>query len=72
MYHAALHRFPTHILDSSQVFEKWILQKQPKIFNNILKGWDKNTIKDLEQVCPNKQTGPHFSLLIVVFKDIFT
>ena len=54
MYPAALNRIPTQTVDSSQVFESWILQKQPKIFNKSTKNWDKNTIEDLEQVCPKQ------------------
>ena len=51
---AALHRIPTQTLDSSQVFERWVLQKKQKIINKITKCWEKNTIKDLEHVCPKK------------------
>ena len=52
MYPAALNKIPTQTVDSSQVFERLILQKQPKIFNKITKSWNKNTIEELEQVCP--------------------
>ena len=51
---AALLKTPTQTVNSSHVFERWILQKQPKIFNKITESWDKNTIKDLEQVCPKQ------------------
>ena len=51
---AALHRIPTQKMDSSQIFERSILQKQPKIISKILKSWDKNTIKYQEQVCPER------------------
>ena len=51
MYPATLHKIPTKTVDSSQVFERWILQKQPKMISKMTKSWDRNTIKDLEQVC---------------------
>ena len=54
MYPAALHKIPIQTVDSSQVFERLILQKQPKMFNKMTKSWDKNTISDLEQVCPKQ------------------
>ena len=54
MYPAALHKIPTQIRDSSHVFERWILQKHPKMINKITKRWDRNTISDLEQVCPKQ------------------
>ena len=47
VYPADLHKKPTQILDSSQIFDTWFLQKQAKIINKITKGWVKNTIKDL-------------------------
>ena len=43
---------PTQTVDSSQVLAKCIRQKQPQIIKGITKNWDKNTTKDLEQVCP--------------------
>ena len=43
MYPAALHRIPTETVDSLQAVESWILQRQPKINNKIIKSWDKNT-----------------------------
>ena len=49
-----MHRNTTQTVDSLQVFERWILQMQPKIIKRITKSWDKNTIKDLEQVCPKQ------------------
>ena len=64
MYPAALHKIPTQTVDSSQVFEKWILQKQPKMINELTKSWDKNTISDLEQVCP-KQDQDFLSWLLL-------
>ena len=54
MYPAALHKIPTQTIDSSQIFEKWILQKQPKMINKMTKR-DRNTISDLEQVCRQRQ-----------------
>ena len=54
MYLAALHKVPTQIVESSQILAKCIRQKQPQIFKSIPKNWDKNTIKDLEQVCPKQ------------------
>ena len=54
MYPAALHKIPTQTVDSSQVLVKCIRQKQPQIIKSITKNWDKNTIKDLEQVCPKQ------------------
>ena len=52
MYPAALHKIPTQTVYSSQVLAKGIRQKQPQTIKSITKNWDKNTIKDLEQVCP--------------------
>ena len=46
-----MHKTPTQTVDSSQVFERWILQKQLKMINKKIKSWDRNTISDLEQVC---------------------
>ena len=54
MYPAALHSNPTQTVDSSQVLAKCIRQKQPQEIKCITKNWDKNTIKDLEQVCPKQ------------------
>ena len=54
MYHAALHKIATQTVDSSQIFEKRILQKQPKMIYKMKKSWDRNTISDLEQVCPKQ------------------
>ena len=54
MYPAALHKIPTQAVDSSQVFERRILQKHPKMINKMTKSWDRNTISDLEQVCPKQ------------------
>ena len=51
MYPAALHKIPTQTEDSSQILAKCIRQNQPQIIKSITKNWDKNTIKDLEQVC---------------------
>ena len=54
MYHGALHKIPTQTVDSSQVYERWILQKQPQMINKMTKKWDRITISDLEQVCPKQ------------------
>ena len=53
---AALHKVPTQTLDSSQVLANCIRQKQPQLIKSITKSLDKNTIKDLEQVCPKQTT----------------
>ena len=63
MYPAALHRISTQTVDSPQVFERQILQLQSKINNKITKSWDKDTIKDLEQVRP-KQDHDFLSWLL--------
>ena len=52
MFFAALLRSLTQTVAWSRVFEMFILQKQPKIMNKITECWDRNTIEDLEQVCP--------------------
>ena len=49
-----MHSIPTQTVDSSQVLAKCIRQKQPQTIKSITKNWDKNTIKDLEQVCPKQ------------------
>ena len=49
MYPAALHRVPNHPVDSSQVFAKCMLQKQPQIIESITRSADKNAFKHLEQ-----------------------
>ena len=54
MYPSALHKIPTQTVKSSQVLAKCIRQKQPQIIKNVSKNWDKNTNKDLEQVCPKQ------------------
>ena len=54
MYPAAVHKIPPQTVDSSQVFEKWLLQKLPKMINKMTKRWDRNTISYLEQVCPEQ------------------
>ena len=54
MYPAALHKIPTQTVDSSQVSAKCRRQKQPQIIQSTIKNGDKNTIKDLEQVCPKQ------------------
>ena len=54
MYPAALRKIPIQTVDSSQVLAKWIRQEQPQIIKSITKNWDRNTIEDLEQVCPKQ------------------
>ena len=54
MYPTALHKIPTQSVDSSQVLDKCIRHKQPQTIKSITKNWDKNTINDLEQVCPKQ------------------
>ena len=46
-----MHKTPTQIVNSSGIFERCILQKQPRIINKMAKSWDRNTISDPEQVC---------------------
>ena len=57
MYPATLQKNPTHTIDSSEVFETWTLQKKPKIIGKTTNSWDKNTVKDLEQVRPKHSHG---------------
>ena len=54
MYPAALNKIPTQKVDLSQVFERRILQKQPKTINKMTKSWDRNTISNLEQTFPKQ------------------
>ena len=63
MYPAKLQLIPAQEVDSSQVFERWILQKQPKMIKKMTKSWDKNTISDPEQLCP-KQDQDFLSWLL--------
>ena len=49
---SALHKIPIWKVDSSGIFERWFLQKQPKIDNKILKFCDENQNKNLDKVCP--------------------
>ena len=51
---AALHKIPTQTIDSSQVLAKCLCQKQQQKIKSITKNWDKNTIIDLQQVCPKQ------------------
>ena len=51
---AALHKILNEIFDSSQVFERWIFEKQPKRINKIKKNWDKITVKCLKQSYPKQ------------------
>ena len=68
MYPAALHKIFTQTVDSSWVFERWVLQKQPKINNKITKSWNANIIKDLEQVRPKQ--APDFPSRLFLSKLI--
>ena len=54
MYPAALHKIFTQTVDLSQVLAKCTNQKQPQKIKSVTKNWDKNTIKDLEQICPKQ------------------
>ena len=56
MYPAALHRFPTQTVDSSQIFERWILQKQSKIINKMTKSWQKTQLKIWNRFFPERPT----------------
>ena len=69
MYPAALHKIPTKTVDSSQIFERRILRKKPKIINKLRISWDKNTKRDLQQVCPEQNQD---FLLFTVAKDLFS
>ena len=75
MIPAALHKIPNQTVDSSQVLAKCIRQKQPQTIKSITKNWDKNTNKDLEQVCP-KQDHNLFSTFwsskTILFKFILS
>ena len=62
MYPASLHTILTQTIDSSQIFERRIFQKQQKNIEKM-KSWDENTIKDLEQVCPKQAHDFHSRLL---------
>ena len=54
MYPVALPKIPAQTVDSYQVLAKCIRQKQPQIIKRNTKNWEKNTFKDLEQVCPKQ------------------
>ena len=60
MYPAALHDNLNQTIGSSQISERWIVQKQPKIIHKVAKNWDQKSIRDLEQVCP--KLAHHFYL----------
>ena len=53
-YPAALQKIPTQTVDSSQVSAKCIRQRQQRIIKSITNNWDKNTVTDLEPVCPKQ------------------
>ena len=63
MYAAALRKNPTQTSYPSEVFERWFLQKQQKIFDKITKSWNKKSIKRLEHDCP-KQVNDFNSWLL--------
>ena len=69
MYPAALYKIPARTVDLSQIFERRTLRKKPKIINKLRISWDKNTKRDLQQVCPEQDQD---FLLFVVAKDIFS
>ena len=54
MHPAALHKIITQTVDSSQMLAKCIRRRQPPKIKIITKNWDKNAIKNLEQVCPKQ------------------
>ena len=54
MYPAVLKKKLAQTVESSEVFERRILQKQPKLINKIKKTCDEITTKYLKQVCPKK------------------
>ena len=58
MYPAALHKILTQTVGSSQVLAKCIRQRQQQTIKGFTRKWDKNTIKDLEQVCPKRDHNP--------------
>ena len=51
-----MHRISTQTVDSPHVFERLVLQKQPKTVNKVTKIWNNETIRDLEQDSPNRTT----------------
>ena len=67
---AALHKNPTQTVDSSQVFERWILQKQPGMINKKNKKLGQK--HNQRSRTGFSQTVPRFSLLTVFVKKIFT
>ena len=54
MYPSALNKIPTQTVDLPKLLAKCIRQKQLQIKKSVTKNWDKNTIKDLGQVCPKQ------------------
>ena len=66
MYPAALHKILIQTVDSSQVFERWFLRKQPKTINKLTKSWDTIRIKYMERDCLKKVYN---CLSIVVVTD---
>ena len=55
MYPAALHKYPTLTVSSSQILAKYIRQKQPQLTKSITRNWDKK-VKILNKFVPNKTT----------------
>ena len=72
MYPATPQKIRTQIVDSTKIFQRWILQKQSEIVNKNTKSWYKNTIKDLEHLSPKQIHDSWFSFLNVLVKDRFT
>ena len=69
IFPAALHKNINQTVASSQVFKRWILQKQPTIFNKNKK---KQGQKDNQRSGTRRsQTSLLFSLLIAVVKNNF-
>ena len=56
MYPAALHRFPTQTIHSSQVFERWFFQNQSKIINKVTKNETETKLKTWNRFVPNRLT----------------
>ena len=68
MYNPAIHNVPTQTNESSQNFERWLLQKQLNRINKTMNSSDKKTNRILEQVCSNQT---HFFFMNAVGKDTF-
>ena len=57
MHPAALHKLPTQTVDSSQVFERRIVQKQPKIIKKTQKVGTETQLKIWNMFVPNKPSN---------------